>query len=432
MEMANVFNRKLFKRKSETAARDKLRSMGGIMASSEPLIREAMKTVQNAPKPQIDIQGIMQAQKRMGAMPAAPLPQVAPSMAQMQPQPQMQPQMQPQPQMQAPPQPAPPQGMNPMQMPVKKLKNGGPPLGGLFGNPDTKARLAANTATPEERARTNILGIDVSRQAGSVIQQPEVNMDDITPERAIQLTAAAKSGKFPVNLRPFTAETAGSAANAKLLNDQTEQLAAAMTDENLSTDDRARNLLSTLGGDAATSNIKKELAKTSEQVFGKRINSDAKIDAMNDAITGFAIAAGRSPRASKNVADGMLVGLAAMKQTEEGRVATQDALAIAAARGTGSGANGVAAETRRDIIRNITTNPTNYGINAYDMTPEAFGKSVNAVANAILGGQTATGSTPTQPMTDVVTVDTQEDYDALAPGTPYIDSKTGDRSTKGS
>ena len=54
--------------------------------------------------------------------------------------------------------------------------------------------------------------IDVSRRAGSVVQQPEVNMDDITPERAIELTAAAKTGKFPVNLRPFTAETAGSAA----------------------------------------------------------------------------------------------------------------------------------------------------------------------------------------------------------------------------
>ena len=88
----NVFNRKLFKRKSDagskTAARDKLRSMGGIMASSEPLLQEAMKAVQSAPTPQIDIQGIMQAQKRMGPMPSAPMPQVAPQMPQMQPQPQ--------------------------------------------------------------------------------------------------------------------------------------------------------------------------------------------------------------------------------------------------------------------------------------------------------------------------------------------------------
>lgn len=79
MEQDKVFNRKLFKRKN--AARDKLRSMGGIMASSEPLIQEAMRTVSNAPQPQIDLQGIMAAQKRRGPMPAQPLPQVMPGQA---------------------------------------------------------------------------------------------------------------------------------------------------------------------------------------------------------------------------------------------------------------------------------------------------------------------------------------------------------------
>lgn len=320
--MENVFNRKLFKRK--TAARDKLRSMGGIMASSEPLIREAMKTVQNAPSPQIDIQGIMQAQKRMGAMPAAPLPQVAPSMAQMSPQPQMQPQPQPQ----AAPQPAPQQGMNPMQKPMG-LNVGGRPMD------------RNNLANYMGAATGPMPTIDVSRQAGSVVKQPEVNMDDITPERAIELTAAAKSGQFPVNLRPFTAATAGSEANAKLLNDKSEQLAAAMSDQSLSDEDRARNLLSVLGGDAETKNVKKALADTSEQVFGKKIDREAKIDAMNNAITGFAIAAGTSPRATKNIANGMLVGLKAMKQTEQKRVDTQNALAIAAAGGGKSGVSPV-------------------------------------------------------------------------------------------
>ena len=330
--MENVFNRKLFKRK--TAARDKLRSMGGIMASSEPLIREAMKTVQSAPKPQVDIQGIMQAQKRMGAIPATPLPQVAPSMAQISPQPQMQAAPQPAPQPQVAPQPAPQQSMNPMQ-------KQGFFLGGLVGDPDTKARLAANTATPQQAARTNALGIDVSRRAGSVVKQPEVNMDDITPDRAIQLTSAALNGQFPVNLRPFTAQTAGSEANAKLLNDKSEQLAAAMSDQSLSDEDRARNLLSALGGDVEAKSVKKALAKTSEQVFGKKLDSEAKIDAMNNAITGFAIAAGTSPRATKNIANGMLVGLKAMKQTEQGRVDTQNALAIAAAGGGKSGVSPV-------------------------------------------------------------------------------------------
>jgi len=385
--MENVFNRKLFKRKSETAARDKLRSMGGIMASSEPLLREAMKAVQDAPKPQVDIQGIMQAQRRMGPMPSAPMPQVAPQMPQMQPQ--MPPQPAPPPQAPAQPAPAPQQGMNPMQKPQGFF------LGGLVNDPDTRARLAANTANPFMASKTNAVGVDISRQAGSVAQRPEVDMDAITPERAIQLTSAAMGGQFPVNLRPFTAETAGSAENAKLLNDKSEQIAAAMTDQSLSAEDRARNLLSALGGDAETKNVKKALADTSEQVFGKKIDREAKIDAMNNAITGFAIAAGTSPRASKNIANGMLVGLKAMKQTEQGRINTENALKIAAAKGTGG--DKVAAETRRDIIRNITTNPNNYGINAYKMSPEEFGKSVNAVADAILGGRTATGTDPSAP-----------------------------------
>jgi len=325
--MENVFNRKLFKRKSETAARDKLRSMGGIMASSEPLLREAMKAVQDAPKPQVDIQGIMQAQRRMGPMPSAPMPQVAPQMPQMQPQ--MPPQPAPPPQAPAQPAPAPQQGMNPMQKPQGFF------LGGLVNDPDTRARLAANTANPFMASKTNAVGVDISRQAGSVVQQPQVDMDAITPERAIQLTSAAVAGKFPVNLRPFTAETAGSAENAKLLNDKSEQLAAAMTDQSLSDEDRARNLLSALGGDAETKNVKKALADTSEQVFGKKIDREAKIDAMNNAITGFAIAAGTSPLATENIANGMLVGLKAMKQTEQGRIDTENALKIAAAKGGG-------------------------------------------------------------------------------------------------
>ena len=320
----NVFNRKLFKRKSDagskTAARDKLRSMGGIMASSEPLLQEAMKAVQSAPTPQIDIQGIMQAQKRMGPMPSAPMPQVAPQMPQMQPQPQPPMSPQPAPPPQAPAQPAPPMGLNIGGRPMDRRQE----LANYLG--------AATGPMPQ---------VDIRRQAGSVVQQPEVDMDAITPELAIELTSAAQSGKFPVNLRPFTAETAGSDENANLLNNQAEQLAAAMQDQSLSDEDRARNLLSALGGDAETKNVKKALADTSEQVFGKKIDREAKIDAMNNAITGFAIAAGTSPRASKNIANGMLVGLKAMKQTEQGRIDTENALALAAAGGRGSGKSGV-------------------------------------------------------------------------------------------
>ncbi len=384
----NVFNRKLFKRKSDagskTAARDKLRSMGGIMASSEPLLQEAMKAVQSAPTPQIDIQGIMQAQKRMGPMPSAPMPQVAPQMPQMQPQPQPPMSPQPAPPPQAPAQPAPPQGMNPMQKPMG-LNIGGRPM-------DRRQELANYLGA----ATGPMPQVDIRRQAGSVVQQPEVDMDAITPERAIELTSAAQSGKFPVNLRPFTAETAGSDENANLLNNQAEQLAAAMRDQSLSDEDRARNLLSALGGDAETKNVKKALADTSEQVFGKKLNSEAKIDAMNNAITGFAIAAGTSPRASKNIANGMLVGLKAMKQTEQGRINTQNALALAAAKGSGSGKSGVSpVEPYIDRVsmfaeENMKSNPGTDPVKAMEQAKQIIGPLYAGGA----GGPTAAPSGP--------------------------------------
>lgn len=425
----NVFNRKLFKRKSDagskTAARDKLRSMGGIMASSEPLLQEAMKAVQGAPTPQIDIQGIMQAQKRMGPMPSAPMPQVAPQMPQMQPQPQPPMSPQPAPPPQAPAQPAPPQGMNPMQKPMG-LNIGGRPM-------DRRQELANYLGA----ATGPMPQVDIRRQAGSVVQQPEVDMDAITPERAIELTSAAQSGKFPVNLRPFTAETAGSVENAQLLNDKAEQIAAAMTDPNLDDEDRSRNLLAALGGDASASNVKKALADTSEQVFGKKVDREAKIDAMNDAITGFAIAAGTSPRASKNIANGMLVGLKSMKETEQGRINTENALALAAAKAAakGTGSDGTYNKLYQKAIEKIMTRPDEFGIFVDEDDPAALDSASNQIttlADRIARAQAGGGPAPstTQPMTEIVTVDTQEEFDALPPGSQYIDKADGNTYTK--
>lgn len=414
--MENVFNRKLFKRKSETAARDKLRSMGGIMASSEPLLREAMKAVQDAPKPQVDIQGIMQAQRRMGPMPAAPMPQVAPQMPQMQPQPQPQMQPQPAPPPQAPAQPAPQQGMNPMQKPMG-LNVGGRPMD---RRPDLANYLGAATGPMPT--------VDIRRQAGSVVQQPEVDMDAITPERAIQLTSAAQSGQFPVNLRPFTAETAGSAANAKLLNDKAEQIAAAMTDPNLDDEDRSRNLLAALGGDASASNVKKALADTSEQVFGKKIDREAKIDAINDAITGFAIAAGTSPRASKNIANGMLVGLKAMKQTEQGRIDTENALALAAAKAAakGTGSDGTYNKLYQKAIEKIMTRPDEFGIVIDEDDPNGLDSASNQIttlADRIARAQSGGGPAPstTQPMQQIVATDEAGNKFYSTDGVNFVD-----------
>lgn len=398
--MENVFNRKLFRRKD--AARDKLRSMGGIMASSEPLIREAMKTVQAAPQPQVDIQGIMQAQRRRGPMPAQPLPQIAPGMPQMpamasqggQPQPQMQ-QPQPQPMAQPQPQQPAPRPMNPMQNQRMGFQQGGRPQDMMAAVPQ-EYMGAAMGQIPSGSARGPV---DVGQRAGAVVRQRNqaLDIETLSPSEAIQLTSSAMAGEMPVNMRPFTAETAGSQENADMLNNRVQHIGATMRNPGLSGEQRSRELIAAMGGNANAEDVQGELASSTERTFGKKIDREANIDAMNQAITGFAIAAGTSPRATQNIANGMLAGLSEMKDTEEGRIAAENARRAAAARrssGSSSGGDRVSAETRRDIIRNVTTNPGNYGINAYDMSPQEFGQAVNSVADAILGGQTATGADP--------------------------------------
>lgn len=411
--MENVFNRKLFRRKD--AARDKLRSMGGIMASSEPLIREAMKTVQAAPQPQVDIQGIMQAQRRRGPMPAQPLPQIAPGMPAM-PQPQMpamasqggqpqpQPMAQPQPQMQQPqpqpmaqpqPQQPAPRPMNPMQNQRMGFQQGGRPQDMMAGVPQ-QYMGAATGQIPSGSARGPV---DVGQRAGAVVRERNqaLDIETLSPSDAIQLTSSAMAGEMPVNMRPFTADNAGSEANAEMLNNRVQHIGNTMRNPGLSGEQKSREMIAAMGGNAAADDVQSELAKSAEKTFGKKLDREANIDAMNQAITGFAIAAGTSPRATQNIANGMLAGLKEMKDTEQGRIDTENAMRAAAARrsgGSSSGGDRVTAETRRDIIRNVTTNPGNYGINAHALSREEFGREVNSVVDAILGGQTATGGDP--------------------------------------
>jgi hypothetical protein len=429
MEQDKVFNRKLFKRKN--AARDKLRSMGGIMASSEPLIQEAMRTVADAPQPQIDLQGIMAAQKRRGPMPAQPLPQMMPGQA-----PGMPAMAQaPQPQMQQPaPQQQPQPGMNPMQaqqgQPMRMFTGGRPMDRMMGGVPESYMGAAMG----------NIPQVDVRQRAGSVVSRPQtqtVNMEDITPDQAIQLTSAAMSGKFPVNLSPFTSENAGSQEAANLLNSRVQSIGATMQDPGKTSEEKSREIIAALGGNADTDNIKDELNKVTKQTYGKELGSEAKIDAMNRAITGFAIAAGTSPRATKNIANGMLAGLQAMKSTEEGRVSQDRALQLAAAKAASkSGGSSTYDKLYKTAVEKIMTRPDEFGIFVDEDDPAALDSASNQIttladriARAQMGGG-GQGPSTSQPMTDIVTVTTQEDYDALEPGTPYIDSETGARSVK--
>ena len=429
--MDNVFNRKLFQRKDTSAARDKLRSMGGIMASSEPLIKEAMRTVESIPSPSIDLEGIMAAQRRKGPMPVAPVPQVVPGA----------------PLMMTPPAQTPmpsgsmPQPTAPAQQPPIAMNVGGRPM----DRPDLANYYGAATGPIPKVAMQP--RVDVRQQAGSVVASNEIDMKALTPEGAIKLSTAALSGKLPVNLTPFTEENTGSKKAAEKLNATSISIAKVMRDSSMSADDKSKLLISALGGNPSADDKKAELSNLSEKNFGKKLNRADKIDSLNQAITGFAVAAGTSPRATQNFARGMLTGATAMKATAEGREATDNAmkLAFAKAAGKGSGADSTYNKLYQKAIEKIMTRPDEFGIFVEAETDadgnEIPGSGIDAassqittladrIARAQTGGSGAGPSAPA-PRTDIVTVTTQEDYDALAPGTTYIDSETGAQTTKG-
>jgi hypothetical protein len=324
----NVANRSLFRNKS--GARDKLRSLGGIMASSEPLLEEAYRSIDTPPARPMppmppNMSGIMSAPRPTPpSMPQTPPPQMPPPM---QPAPQMAPQMPPAPPPMRPAPVAPPApGLNPMaQVPGKPP---GLALGGFLNDPDTQARLAANTASPEERARTNMLGIDVTQTAGTV------SFDDMTADQAKKLGGEALSGSKPFR-SPFTEMNVGD--KAPELSAAMNQLGAALSNPNYGEVEKSRMIAAFAGGNPEAKDMNVEMAKVAKKTFGKKLNSNDKIDGLNKAITGFAIAAGTSPRASVNLANGMLVGLQEMKSTEQGRQNAAAAAANAAAKGEAGG-----------------------------------------------------------------------------------------------
>jgi len=318
-----VANRSLFKNKS--GARDKLRSLGGIMASSEPLLEEAYRSIDTPKKPDMPSQmaGLMSTPQAPRMAPPPP-PQMAPQMAP--------PQMQPQPMQPAPPpiQPAPlappAPGLNPMaQVPGKPP---GLALGGFYQDPETRARLAANSAPRSS-------GVDVTQTAGTV------SFNDMTADQAKKLGSETLSGSRPFK-SPFTEMNVGD--KAPELSAAMMKLGGVLSDSGRSAEEKSRAIAAFTGGNPEAKDMKKEMVKVAKDTFGKKLNSNDKIDGLNRAITGFAIAAGTSPRASVNFANGMLVGLGEMKKTEVGR---QNAAAVAANAAVGGVSGGAKSSTYR-------------------------------------------------------------------------------------
>lgn len=318
--MAGVYNRKLFR---QASARDELRKLGGIMASSEELMMEALRTASQQPASQAPAMAppppVMQRPAPMpmpmpmAPMPMAPMPMQRPMAAPMQP-PMPMPMQQPMP-AEAPYMPAQvPQSAVMASQPA--AFNGGGPVGA--DQPDDPYITLANSG------RT--VPVDISQTAGTVVEPPSVNLDE-------DLLATAEDLSDRVDSE--TPEAIG-----------TEIVDAAAS-----------------RGAEPTGNLQSDLASIYANLTGDPAAYEKNIDALNRGILGAAIAAGTSARATQNIAQGMLVGLEAAKNTEERRVKDARALQLAqlnaraaAAGGGGGGATSDGFLDREPAERVFTEN----------------------------------------------------------------------------
>ena len=308
--MAGVYNRKLFR---QASARDELRKIGGIMASSEELMREAMMTAMQAPRPSdlgsmpLPPQPAMPMQQPMGM----PMMQRPMDMGMQQPMqqpmdsglgmPMQQPMMQQQPMQPAIAEPA----FMPPQLPQSLQPQPGPGffLGGLINlaptmgssggteeapaapsprpNPGRAAGIGASTVKP----------VDITKLAGTAVEPPTVSADALA-----------------------TAEKLAGEVDDKDPNEVADEILTAAQKE----------------GAETTGDKRFDLASILESMTGDPAAYEKDIDSLNRGIIGAAIAAGTSARATENIARGMLVGLEGAKATEERRAGDARALQLKA------------------------------------------------------------------------------------------------------
>mgnify|MGYP005741846889 CR=1 FL=1 len=203
-----VFNRRLFQRKD--GARTRLNQLAradqpsGILASSQPLIDEAMKSVRRPETSAIpmDVAKGMSAGRADG-MPMAPAPMPMPMP--MAPPPAPMPMAPPPQQMAQAPQPQPKPNLNPMRPGVKTMQEGGEPLGNPIYTPKENREPTSNPLFGD-------MSVDISELAGTVLQAigiiDDPDVDDTNTGKSLVVMAGGDPDK------PLKAEMAK--AGAKL------------------------------------------------------------------------------------------------------------------------------------------------------------------------------------------------------------------------
>jgi hypothetical protein len=368
--MSGVYNRKLFR---QSGARDELRKMGGIMSSSEELMRAALMTGMQAPGPS-DLGPMPMPQQPVIGMPAPPVMQPQQPMAEpqqpmdmgmqqpmgsgfgmqqpmdmgmqqpmdmgmqqpmgsgfgMQPS---QPMMQQQPIQPPIAEPAymPPTMPQSLQMEPAGFKEGGPII---VGAGSKFPRIVEGIGSADSSSIDVLGGIDIGQTAGTVVDAPN-------PASTLAVTAETLSTKLDRD----PPETIG------------EGLAAAAAEDGVKT----------------TGDLRTDLAGIYESLTGDSTAYEKNIDDLNRGIIGAAIAAGTSARATQNIANGMLVGLESAKLTEERRAEDARLLKIAtiqamAEKEKGSGGSGSQNyESPIDAYRAYLLSIENNGEDSYDL-----------------------------------------------------------------
>lgn len=302
-----VFNRRLFQRKD--GARTRLNQLAradqpsGILASSQPLIDEAMKSVRRPETSAIpmDVAKGMSAGRADG-MPMAPAPMPMP----MAPPPAPMPMAPPPQQMAQAPQPQP--NLNPMRPGVRTMALGGETIPGFDS-------LFRSAATQERMAKAKEEG-DARRAA--VAQLPGGPQRTLTPEARVRVqeragTVAGTEEKLP-DTSVFTAE-------------QMAQYAEIMADTEMSPKEKVTALDVLAGGDPDAKDRKASVDDTLKRNKLGKINRKASFPKIladiNDMViskAGFDIAKSANPRAAVAFAEGMsgaaetVLGLEADKQ----------------------------------------------------------------------------------------------------------------------
>lgn len=370
--MDSVYNRKLFQRKEDRAARDQLRKMGGIMSSSEDLMQAAQQGFRPSQDPQMTGQG------QVVSMAPSIVPSAQDMMA-MQQQRQVQ-------QMRSPQQPP----QQPQQMREPQPGMGQPP------------QMQPSVQAPQQQPMGQRRGFQEGGPARASMGEPRMSRATITED------AAATSTGGPVTVTQVPTAPGPDPTAPSSPAEALEKAKSLIEDPQIPAEEKAKAIVQA-SGEPSSGDLVQDIRALYQQSVGGEIPRDATIDELNRGIFGAVMAQSKNPRAAGAFAEGLAAALGAMRDTEMGRQDREMGLKgtefqvragreDAAIRGALSGSNsqGEAFDEITKIFQSLTTTGNYTGEQAVkylnDMVPGLGDQYI-----AYLAGKANVPTTPQEP-----------------------------------